>query len=577
LTKINARRDASWACQCFSHRSRIAAVTSERVFNVMGYWANLPADQVQRVTPMASHPKRPRVRQPIDESKLEAILNSAVAAIITIDTLGVIQTVNPATERLFGYKAEELLGQNVRILMPSPYHEEHDAYLTNYIKTGRKKIIGIGREVKGQRKDGTIFPVDLAVSEFVADDVRYFAGIISDLSERRRLEEAFLESERKLATAQRLDAIGQLTGGIAHDVNNLLTVITGNLELLEGRTNDPGLQELVKEAQEAADLGAQLTDRLLTFARRRHLEVEILHLNEVVLKTTSLLRRTLGEQITLSTILETNLWPTKSDPGQIESAIVNLALNARDAMPKGGKLTIETGNVTIEHDGMERLRHPDLRPGDYVEISVSDTGTGMTAEVQQRAFEPFFTTKSRGHGTGLGLSMIHGFARQSGGDVSIYSEEGHGTTVRLYLPRLEGSDPVAETKAAKESRRSTGERILVVEDDDRVRSLTVKRLSELGYEVLQAPDGVTAINMLEDGLRVDLVFTDVIMPGGVSGFDVVRRALELDPQTKAVVTSGYTEDIAIDQGQAVGPTVRLLRKPYRQAELKQTIGEVLGL
>jgi PAS domain S-box-containing protein len=560
-----------------SHRSRIAAVTSEWVFNLMGYWANLPADQVQPVTLMASHPKRPRVRQPIDESKLEAILNSAVAAILTIDTLGVIQTVNPATERLFGYKAEELLGQNVRILMPSPYHEEHDAYLTNYVKTGRKKIIGIGREVKGQRKDGTIFPVDLAVSEFVADGVRYFAGIISDLSERKRLEEAFLESERKLATAQRLDAVGQLTGGIAHDFNNLLTVITGNLELLESRTNDSSLQELVKEAQEAADLGAQLTDRLLTFARRRHLEVETLHLNEVVLKTTSLLRRTLGEQITLSTILEPNLWPTKSDPGQIESAIVNLALNARDAMPKGGRLTIETGNVTIEHDGMERLRHPELRPGDYVEISVSDTGNGMTAEVQQRAFEPFFTTKSRGHGTGLGLSMIHGFARQSGGDVSIYSEEGHGTTVRLYLPRLEGSDWVAETKAVKESSSSTGERILVVEDDERVRNLTVKRLSELGYEVLQAADGVTAINMLEDGLRVDLVFTDVIMPGGVSGFDVIRRALELDPQTKAVVTSGYTEDIAIDQGQAVGPAVRLLRKPYRQAELKQTIGEVLGL
>ena len=192
--------------------------------------------------------------------------------------------------------------------------------------------------------------------------------------------------------------------------------------------------------------------------------------------------------------------------------------------PRGGKLIIETGNVTIEHEGMLRLRHPELRPGDYVEISVSDTGTGMKPEVQQRAFEPFFTTKSRGHGTGLGLSMIHGFARQSGGDVTIYSEEGHGTTVKLYLPRLEASDSVAEAKTVKEGLRSTGERILVVEDDERVRNLTVKRLTELGYEVLQAPDGVTAINMLEEGLRVDLVFTDVIMPGGVSGFDVIQRA-----------------------------------------------------
>jgi nitrogen-specific signal transduction histidine kinase/CheY-like chemotaxis protein len=397
------------------------------------------------------------------------------------------------------------------------------------------------------------------------------------LSERKRFEEAFLESERKLATAQRLDAVGQLTGGIAHDFNNLLTVITGNLELLESRLSEPDVRELVKEAQEAADLGAQLTDRLLTFARRRHLEVQILHLNEVILKTTSLLRRTLGEQITLSTVLEPDLWPTKSDPGQIESAIVNLALNARDAMPKGGKLIIETSNATIEHEGMLRLRHPELRPGEYVQISVSDNGTGMTPEVQQRAFEPFFTTKSRGHGTGLGLSMIHGFARQSGGDVAIYSEEGHGTTVKLFLPRLERLEALAEATMAKEGLRSTGERILVVEDDERVRNLTVRRLIELGYEVVQAADGVAAIGMLEDGLRVDLVFTDVIMPGSVSGFDVVRRALELDPKTKALVTSGYTDDIAIDQVQPIGPAIRLLRKPYRQAELKQTIGEVLGL
>ena len=526
---------------------------------------------------MGTHPKRPRVRQPIGEPKLEAILNSAVAAIITVDTSGMIQTVNPATERLFGYKAEELLGQNVRILMPSPYHEEHDGYLASYVKTGIKKIIGIGREVKGQRKDGTVFPVDLAVSEFVAEGVRYFAGIISDLSDRKRLEEAFLESERKLATAQRLDAVGQLTGGIAHDFNNLLTVITGNLELLKSRLDEPGLRELVTEAQEAADLGAQLTDRLLTFARRRHLEVEVLYLNEVVLKTTSLLRRTLGEQIALSTILEPDLWQTKSDPGQIESAIVNLALNARDAMPKGGKLIIETANITVDDEGISRLRRPELRPGDYVEISVSDTGIGMKPEIQQRAFEPFFTTKSRGHGTGLGLSMIHGFARQSGGDVTMSSQEGHGTTVKLYLPRLEGYQSAAKTRSVKEGQRSSGERILVVEDDERVRNLTVKRLTELGYEVLQASDGVMAINMLEEGLRVNLVFTDVIMPGGISGFDVVRHAMELHPQTKALMTSGYTEDVAVDQGHVVGSAIRLLRKPYRQAELKQIIREILEL
>jgi len=508
----------------------------------------------------------------LDSSKLEAILNSAIAAIITIDTAGRMQSVNPATERLFGYGRDEMLGQNVKMLMPEPYRGEHDTYMTSYLATGRKKIIGIGREVLALRKDGSVFPVDLAVSEFEADGRRYFAGIISDLSERKRVEEALLESERKLARAQKLEAIGQLTGGIAHDFNNLLTVIIGNIELLGLHVQEGPQHDLLREAQEAAELGAELTDRLLTFARRRRLEPRTVQLNELVLQTTSLLKRTIGEHISLSALLAPDLWPTRSDPGQIESAIVNLALNARDAMPKGGKLVVETLNVTIDPD--DELATPELSPGDYVQLSVSDSGAGMAPEVASRAFEPFFTTKSRGHGTGLGLSMVYGFVKQSGGHATIYSEPGHGTTVKLYLPRADAPEHRPGAREAKTSQGTAGERILMVEDDERVRRLTAKRLRHLGYEVIEAEDGKQAIALMEAGTRFDLVFSDLVMPGGVSGYEVCRRAREIDPKVRTLLTSGYSEEILREEdGAETMP--RVLRKPYRQTELDRALREVL--
>jgi PAS domain S-box-containing protein len=505
-------------------------------------------------------------------SKLESILNSAVTAIITIDTTGMIESANPATERMFGFSLSELLGRNVRMLMPEPYRGEHDSYLRNYLTTAKKKIIGIGREVLGKRKDGTVFPIDLAVSEFLSDGQRYFSGIISDLTYRKRVEEALLESERRLAQAQRLESVGQLTGGIAHDFNNLLTVITGNLELIEMRLADDDLKTMLREAQEAADLGARLTDRLLAFARRSHLEPEILRVNELILNVTSMLRRTLGEQVTLSTVLAHDLWPTRTDPSQVEAAIVNLAINARDAMPKGGKLVVETSNVTVDQSMADS--HPDVSQGEYVRISVSDTGSGMPPDVRERAFEPFFTTKARGHGTGLGLSMVYGFAKQSGGHATIYSEAGHGTTINIYLPREKEEIAVAGATAGEAgAKTNAGETILVVEDDERVRNLTVTRLKGLGYRVHEAADGVAAIRMLEEGLTADLVFSDLVMPGGLSGHDVVRRALEIDPKVKVLLTSGYAEDLA--RSEDLGD-IRLLRKPYRLADLRTALEETLG-
>jgi PAS domain S-box-containing protein len=506
-----------------------------------------------------------------EASKLEAILNSAVAAIVTIDTKGIIDSVNPATERIFGYAVNELTGQNVRILMPEPFRSEHDAYISSYLSTGKRKIIGIGREVIGRRKDGTTFPIELAVSEFVAEGKRFFAGIITNLSDRKRVEEALLDSERKLAQAQRLEAIGQLTGGIAHDFNNLLTVITGNLELIEMRMQSEDLRKMLRDAQEAADLGAKLTARLLAFARRGHLEPEILEINNLVLNVTSMLRRTLGEHISLSTVLAPDLWHVKTDPTQAESALVNLAINARDAMPKGGKLVVETRNAR-----MEEIRSGgsiELPRGDYVRISVSDTGSGMPAEVKDRAFEPFFTTKTRGHGTGLGLSMVYGFAKQSGGHVTIYSEVDRGTTINIYLPRTGGGATADEIEPESVPGAAQNKIVLVVEDDDGVRTLTLTRLQTLGYEIHEAADGASAIKLLEGGLKIDLLFSDLVMPGGLSGYDVARKAKEVDPAIRVLLTSGYAEDLV--RAENLGD-LKLLRKPYRLADLRKALEAVFS-
>jgi PAS domain S-box-containing protein len=514
---------------------------------------------------------------PSDEAqaaKLRGILESAVTAIVTIDDRGVIETVNPATERLFGYGAADLIGQNVKILMPEPYRAEHDGYIDNYLRTGEKKIIGIGREVSGRRKDGTTFPLHLSVSEFESDGRRYFTGMIHDISDRKHVEEALLESERRLAHSQKMEAVGQLTGGIAHDFNNLLLVITGNLELLEPHLVREDSTVLLKEAQDAALLGSKLTDQLLTFARRRHLDAHVIQLNDLVVGITDMLRRSLGEHITLSTSLAREVWPTRADPGQFQSAIVNMAVNSRDAMPNGGKLVVETRNVVLDADHVEF--HAELEPGDYVQFSISDTGAGMPPEVRSRVFEPFFTTKETGRGTGLGLAMVYGFVKQSGGHVTIYSEPGHGTTINLYFPRAEGAAVAAAAdKSAGDRDTRPRETILVVEDDNRVRQLTIKRLKLIGYEVLEAGDGPTALEILGRGAPIDLVFTDLVMPGGLSGRDVAMRAREMKPGIKVLLTSGYAQEL-VHGDDLRREQLKVLRKPYRQADLAAALREVLG-
>ncbi|WP_332690389.1 PAS domain S-box protein [Devosia sp.] len=499
--------------------------------------------------------------------KLQAILESAVDAIITIDGQGAITTVNPAAARLFGYEQSEFLGRNVHFLMPEPYHSEHDGYIRNYRSTGRRKIIGIGREVTGRRRDGTLFPMHLAVSEFEMDGRAHFTGIIHDLSDRKATEMA-------LRHAQKMEAMGQLTGGIAHDFNNLLTVIIGNLEMLESKLTSPSQRELTTEALEAADLGARLTTRLLAFARRSHLEPESVNLNSFVVGLTDMLHRTLGATIYLSNALTPNLWSARVDPSQVESAIVNLAVNARDAMPDGGRLLIETGNAAIDAEMSGRL--DGLPPGDYVRLSVSDTGMGMSHAVRERAFEPFFTTKGQGRGTGLGLSMIYGFAKQSGGLAMIDSTGDKGTTVTIYLPRYRVEPPrAAEDGDAEVTAPGAGQTILAVEDDDRLRKLTVSRLTQLGYVVLSAASGAEALERLATSQGVDLLFTDVVMPGGMSGYELRLQARALYPHMPVLLTSGYAEELAGNR--TAHEDLKVLRKPYRLAELAAAIADALKL
>ncbi len=500
------------------------------------------------------------------QARLRAILESAVDAIITINDGGVIESLNPAAEQLFGYPAAEMIGHNISLLMPEPDRSAHDGYIRRYLDTGQRRIIGTGREVTARRKDGSTFPAGLSVSEVVFDGRRLFTGIIHDNSARRAAEE-------QLHHAQKMEAVGQLTGGIAHDFNNLLTVVIGNLEMLEARVADDKSRSLVRQAEEAAELGAELIDRLLTFARRRSLEPQSLDLNELILGLDDILRRALGEAIDVSIVLSPGLWQLRSDPGQLESAILNLCLNARDVLGDGGRVTIETANAEV--DGAAVAGDPEVSPGSYVRLSVSDDGPGMAPEVQARAFEPFFTTKELGVGTGLGLSMVYGFARQSGGFVTIKSETGQGTTVSLFLPRWEGTLADAEPGGSEgEGARGHGETVLVVEDDERVRQVTAQRLRSLGYRVREAGSGQAALNALEEHDGIELLFTDIIMPGGMSGRELAVAVREMHPDVKVLYTSGYAAEATAQRG-VLGPGEALLAKPYRTAELAVQLRRIL--
>jgi signal transduction histidine kinase/CheY-like chemotaxis protein len=381
------------------------------------------------------------------------------------------------------------------------------------------------------------------------------------------------ETERQLQQAQKMEAVGELTGGIAHDFNNILTVITGTIEILADAVADkPGLAAVAKMIDEAAGRGADLTQRLLAFARRQPLQPREIDVNTLVIDATKLLRPTLGEHIEIKTALAGDLKAALVDPHQLSSALLNLAINARDAMPEGGKLMLETSNVHLDENYAKA--NSEVQPGDYVLIAVSDTGEGIPADIRDRVFEPFFTTKEVGRGTGLGLSMVYGFIKQSGGHIKIYSEVGHGTTIKLYLPKAS-----AEAQAAQEVASAPieggSETILVVEDDALVRNYVVAQLKSLRYDVLTAANAAEALNIIDRSDGLDLLFTDVIMPGTMNGRQLSDEAAKRRPGLKVLFTSGYTENAIVHHGR-LDPGVLLLAKPYRKADLARMIRRALG-
>jgi CheY-like chemotaxis protein len=396
-----------------------------------------------------------------------------------------------------------------------------------------------------------------------------FAKITRDVTQRVQLEEA----RQALQHAQRLEAVGKLTGGVAHDFNNILQVIGGSLQLLGGTVAGlPAAQRHVQMALGAVDRGAKLSSQLLAFARRQPLQPYVLNPGRVVRNMEELVRRAVGEHVEVETVASASLWNTMLDPHQLENVVLNLAINARDAMPGGGKLTIELSNTMLD-DTYVSAAH-EVPSGQYVLLAISDTGTGMTPDVRERAIEPFFTTKGEGQGTGLGLSMAFGFVKQSGGHFRIYSEVGHGTTNKAYFPRALEAEQTLPEPVASDVRGGT-ETILVVEDDPNVQSTVVGMLTELGYHVLRADDADMALAVLKAGVRCDLLFTDVVMPGKLKSTEMVRHARALLPDLKVLYTSGYTQN-AIIHGGRLDPGVELLSKPYRREKLASKVRQMLG-
>jgi PAS domain S-box-containing protein len=497
-------------------------------------------------------------------------------AIYMLDPEGNIVSWNTGAEHIKGYTADEVLGRHFSTFYAPEDLEQKIPWKA--LETARRK----GRftaEGWRLRKDGSRFWASVVIDAIHDESGEFigFAKVTRDLSERREVQLELERSQQALFQSQKMEAVGQLTGGIAHDFNNLLAGISGSLELMrmrlaQGRIND--VERYVNAALGATSRAASLTHRLLAFSRRQTLEPKVVDANRLVADMEELVRRTIGPTVALETVFAAGLWSCYCDPNQLENAILNLCINARDAMPDGGNVTLETANTWIDDAGSHER---DLPPGQYVAVCVSDTGTGMSPEVVARVFDPFFTTKPAGKGTGLGLSMIYGFARQSEGQVRIYSEVGQGTTVKIYLPRHHGK-PSSDTSRIPERleapRAEEGETVLIVDDEPTVRMLVADTLGELGYQAIEAGDAASGLRVLESDAHIDLLITDIGLPGGMNGKQMADKAREQRPDLKILFITGYAENAAILNGD-LGPGMQVVSKPFAMDKLAARIKTII--
>ena len=496
-------------------------------------------------------------------------------AIFHLDQEGIISSWNAGAERIKGYAANEVIGSHFsRFYTP----EDREAGVPRQALATARSQGSFQAEGWRVRKDGTRFWASVVIDAIRNDagELIGFAKITRDITERMEAQRTLRETQEQLAASQKMDAVGQLTGGIAHDFNNLMMVVLGNLETAQRNArgaDNPNLNRALSSAVRGAQRASSLTQRLLAFSRRAALNPKPLDINKFMVGSADFLKRALGEAIDIETAGSAGLWTVEVDADQLEVALLNLAINARDAMPTGGKLTVEAANAILDREYCKL--NPEVSPGQYVMVSVSDTGCGMSKDAINRAFEPFFTTKEAGHGTGLGLSQVYGFVKQTGGHVRLYSEVGEGTTVKIYLPRFFGRDKDDQLiEGELLGQGEGGETILIVEDDYDVRAYLTDVLRGLGYGVVAASNGTIALDILaRDNLRVDLMLTDVVMPG-MTGRDLAREVAKLRPELRTVYMTGYSRNAVTHHGR-LDPNLDVLQKPVTQSDLAMRIREAL--
>jgi PAS domain S-box-containing protein len=504
----------------------------------------------------------------LDEARFRGFLESSPDALVITDRFGLIVMVSQRVEAVFGYKPEDLIGRPHGTLVPTHHRKAHAVHLHNFFDAPAVRDMGTGQALKGRRQDGSEFPIEVRLSPYPAPEGLFVIAAVRDITQRQQAED-------QLRQAQKMEAVGELTGGVAHDFNNLLTAILGNAELLDwgDSKTDVETTALIAAIRRAGQRGALLTQQMLAFSRKQSLKPEVTNLNLLISMMSDMLRQMLGDGITVQVTQAGGLWPSFVDRNQFENAMLNVASNARDAMPDGGRLTIETSNVTVDDD--YGTADGGLRAGLYVMIAVSDTGEGMNEETLQRAFEPFYTSKQVGHGTGLGLSQVYGFVKQSGGHVKLCSEVGHGSIVRIYLPLHHASgDPEIKSTTVSEPARVRGtETILVVEDESSVRDFSCAALTRLGYHVLAADSAAAALAIITQEPRITLLFTDIGLPA-VSGRQLAEEARRRYPDLKVLFTTGYAPGAA-EQDRTLHPGVDMLTKPFTIDKLARQIRDIL--